>query len=358
MSGSGSSSGTGDAVVASGARLQQGLVQQLEQLERARRDRQAALADAGRTSDDALRARLRPLVQLEHRAATAAIELVDKMLARLAEDTRDPPSDTDDYRAKRRRTDDRPRPTVDRQRSRDRAAPEPPRDRRRDRSYDRSSGSDRRVRRPDNSGGTVPHRGTRDEEPPRSSSSRSIVARGSLVAARVPTAEQAEEWILATVLSYNADKNRYTVQDYELDSAERPTYTLSPRLVLYVTEPLGTASSARRRAPWDRAARPELGRGLRLLALYPGTTVFYHCTVVVPPSLNTALSGVILPPVRGVPMGPPDVGPTAPPDPATNPMYRVQFDDDGDRQVNVPAHLVVPLSRARPAPGHASQAAM
>ncbi|KAJ1731011.1 hypothetical protein LPJ61_002742 [Coemansia biformis] len=163
-----------------------------------------------------------------------------------------------------------------------------------------------------------------------------------------------EEWILATILSYSSEKNRYTVQDYELESAVRPTYVLSPRLVLYVTEPSSAAagnsssngSSNRRRALWDRTARPEMGRGLRVLALYPGTTVFYQCTVVVPPSLNSTMSGLMLPPVPGVPMGPPELGASAPPDPTANPMYRVQFDDDGGREVNVPAHLVIPLPRS------------
>ncbi|KAI8318412.1 hypothetical protein GQ54DRAFT_314511, partial [Martensiomyces pterosporus] len=34
-----------------------------------------------------------------------------------------------------------------------------------------------------------------------------------------------------------------------------------------------------------------------------------------------------------------------PPDPVRNPMYKVQFDDDDNKEMDVPAHLVITLPR-------------
>ncbi|KAJ2850410.1 hypothetical protein IWW36_001899 [Coemansia brasiliensis] len=169
------------------------------------------------------------------------------------------------------------------------------------------------------------------------SSTHSIIGKGSLVAARVATTGADEEWILATVLSY--DKHRYTVQDYDVESAVRPTYVLSPRYVLFVT-----ADPTTNKEPlWDCNINPEMAHGQRVLALYPRTTAFYQCTVVMPPSQNTAISNMPFPPAPGVPMGSADPALAAPPNPKTNPMYKVQFDDDDNKEVDVPAHLVLPL---------------
>ncbi|KAJ2557569.1 hypothetical protein EV175_001267 [Coemansia sp. RSA 1933] len=173
--------------------------------------------------------------------------------------------------------------------------------------------------------------------PPSASSRRSVdgsaqgettaIGKGSLVAARVaPAGAASEEWILATVLSYNSEKNRYTVQDDDLESPVRPTYVLSPRQVILVTSEIGGtalgATSSRRRL-WDRSRNPEMPRGQRVFALYPRTTAFYQGTVVVPPSLNASGDA----------------------DPSTNPMYRLLFDDDDGLELDVPAHFVLPVPR-------------
>ncbi|KAJ2676520.1 hypothetical protein GGI25_003555 [Coemansia spiralis] len=160
----------------------------------------------------------------------------------------------------------------------------------------------------------------------RDASSRlEIIPKGSQVAARVaPLGE--EEWILATVLSYSAEKNRYTVLDDDQESPVRPTYVLSPRLVLFVTGPAGnsnSSSSSGNSRKWDRGRSPEMAKGQRVLALYPRTTVFYQGTVVAPPSSSSALSNGENP----------------------SPVYRLLFDDDDNQEVDVPAHLVLPIPR-------------
>ncbi|KAJ2887176.1 hypothetical protein FB639_001425 [Coemansia asiatica] len=181
------------------------------------------------------------------------------------------------------------------------------------------------------------------------SSSLRPISKGSLVAVRVATAgagEQGEEWILATVLSFSSEKNRYTVQDYDLESDVRPTYVLSPRLVLFVCSEFSANPSAARRRLWDRARNPEMARGQRVLGLYPRTTAFYQGTVVLPPSLNTQPSHPSLLGAYGATLvigGEQDAA--APPDPVTNPMYKVQFDDDDVKEVDVPAHLVIPMPK-------------
>ncbi|KAJ2403037.1 hypothetical protein GGI23_000256 [Coemansia sp. RSA 2559] len=153
-----------------------------------------------------------------------------------------------------------------------------------------------------------------------------IISKGSLVAARVaPAGAASEEWILATVLSYNSEKNRYTVQDDDLESPVRPTYVLNPRQVILVTSE--TSSSSSRRRLWDRSRNPEMPRGQRVFALYPRTTAFYHGTVVIPPSLYSS----------------PEAAGGA--DPNSNPMYRLLFDDDDGLELDVPAHLVLPIPR-------------
>ncbi|KAJ2481145.1 hypothetical protein IWW47_005904, partial [Coemansia sp. RSA 2052] len=167
------------------------------------------------------------------------------------------------------------------------------------------------------------------------------IGTGCLVAARVSPSinDQAELWILATVLSYNSEKNRYTVQDDDDESADRPTYVLPARLVLFVSAEPSAATPAARRRRWDRSRNPEMPRGQRVLAMYPGTTTFYTGQVAMPPSLNTSSSPALGMASLVDPAEPP-------PDPNSNPMYRVQFDDDEEKERNVPAHLVVPQPRS------------
>ncbi|KAJ1801543.1 hypothetical protein LPJ59_000217 [Coemansia sp. RSA 2399] len=217
------------------------------------------------------------------------------------------------------------------------------------RSRERSEDSDDRLLLRSNGGSSGRRESSREQqhrisvEAPLSSSSSSslslgdysgkgtttsIISKGSLVAARVaPAGAASEEWILATVLSYNSEKNRYTVQDDDLESPVRPTYVLSPRLVILVTSETSSSSSSSRRRLWDRSRNPEMPRGQRVFALYPRTTAFYHGTVVIPPSLYSS----------------PEAAGGA--DPSTNPMYRLLFDDDDDLELDVPAHLVLPIPR-------------
>ncbi|KAJ2232408.1 hypothetical protein IWW45_004992 [Coemansia sp. RSA 485] len=261
---------------------------------------------------------------------------------------RDRDRDRERERARERGGRDRDRER-DRERGRDRER-EKERDRDRDRDRDREAADrdkDRmRKRDRDSSSRRDPSEDTTGSRS-QSVSTRPI-SKGSLVAARVATAgagEQGEEWILATVLSYSSEKNRYTVQDYDVESAVRPTYVLSPRLVLFVSSESSANPSARRRL-WDRARNPEMARGQRVLGLYPRTTAFYQGSVVLPPSLNTQPSHPSSLGAYGATLA---VGSeqdaAAPPDPVTNPMYKVQFDDDDVKEVDVPAHLVIPMPK-------------
>ncbi|ORX68172.1 hypothetical protein DL89DRAFT_294105 [Linderina pennispora] len=234
----------------------------------------------------------------ERRAAEAALKQVSALLATHTE------AEQKEHSSKRRRVDS-PSPSM----------------RRESRSRDRNTESSRSR----DSGG-------RHREP---------LAKGTYVAARVRASlEQNEEWILATVTGFNAEKGRYTVEDCDDESSVRPRYSVSARLVLFVT----AVRNGRRL--WDRSKVPEMPRQARVLALYPGTTVFYQASVVTPPMLNeTPSAGVlgVLAPPPAVPLSP---GATFVPDPALNPMYKVQFDDDDNKEMDVPAHLVIPMPRA------------
>ncbi|KAJ2367011.1 hypothetical protein H4S02_002055 [Coemansia sp. RSA 2611] len=309
----------------------------------------------------------RDLAQREQQAADAALDIVGRLLARM--DAREAEQlDAERQLAKRPRTDrhsspparaepssrgrrssragDSERPALlDRRRASD-VPPdadalrrEPRRDR--DRSRDARRSLEGHTHARDRSHDRASRRDTDDARlAPR------VISKGSLVAVRVATSggEAGEEWILATVLTYSAEKNRYTVQDYDVESPVRPTYVLSPRLVLFVTADPANAST--KKPLWNRTRNPEMARGQRVLALYPRTTAFYQCSVVVPPSRNTVISGTLFPPAPGVPMGPADPSLNAQPDPIANPMYKVQFDDDDNKEVDVPAHLVIPMPRS------------
>ncbi|PIA13578.1 hypothetical protein COEREDRAFT_83404 [Coemansia reversa NRRL 1564] len=256
------------------------LLQHLRTVEQARAEQLAALEG---TEKQSTAERVASAARREQKAADAGLAVIEKLLARVV--TAEASEDT--QHAKRRRT------------------------------------------------GEAGRRGNGRREGSSDSAARHVIRRGSLVAASVA---QTEGWILATVLAYNSEKHRYTVQDYDVESAERPTYVLPARLVRFVT------AAVPRRVPWDRSRNPEISRGRRVLALYPRTTVFYQCVVIVPPSLNNSASGVPVPPAPGVPMTPAaELNPAAPPDPVNNPMYKVRFDDDDNNEVDVPAHLVIPM---------------
>ncbi|KAJ2218973.1 hypothetical protein IW143_002882 [Coemansia sp. RSA 520] len=302
------------------------------------------------------------LAQQEQRSASSALEIVNRLLARM--EAREAEQEAERQTAKRQKMEQRSSPVCepygkDRRMSRSGdSAPNlekrrgsettEPRDWQRRGSVTREpSGRDPTGRdsRRDRSRTRDPSRNRDPSRDPRRDAPR-IISKGSLVAARVAAAgEGDEEWILATVLSFSSEKNRYTVQDYDVESPVRPTYVLSPRLVLFVTSD-PTLLSSKKKPLWDKLRNPEMPRGQRVLALYPRTTAFYQCLVVVPPSLNTSVSSMLFPPAPGVPMGPADPSLGAPPDPTANPMYKVQFDDDNGNLVDVPAHLVIPMMRS------------
>ncbi|SAL98106.1 hypothetical protein [Absidia glauca] len=114
---------------------------------------------------------------------------------------------------------------------------------------------------------------------------------GTLVAARQPTQKDArnDEWILARVLQFHPDKNKYHVEDVDRDDfGETQHYMLLPRQLIPI--------------PDRNDHRPEYPTGRHVLALYPGTTCFYKAIVVVPPSKNKDVVGT----------------------------YKVQFEDDNN----------------------------
>ncbi|KAI8638709.1 SGF29 tudor-like domain-containing protein [Parasitella parasitica] len=129
-----------------------------------------------------------------------------------------------------------------------------------------------------------------------------IFVKGTTVAARQPKEkDKSEEWILAVVLQYYADKNKYQVEDVDQDDyGEKQRYMLSPRYVI----PVLSSEAAK--------ASPEIPAQQDVLALYPGTTCFYKATVIAPPSKGKDIKN-----------------------------YRVQFEDDNDEVKYVmPEHVL------------------
>ncbi|KAF9381725.1 hypothetical protein CPB97_007607 [Podila verticillata] len=141
-----------------------------------------------------------------------------------------------------------------------------------------------------------------------STESNGIIPVGHQVAARTPKdKDKQEEWILARVLNYSAEKNKYRVEDDEADdSGKKMTYTLSTRSVIMIVD--------------DQDAVPEFPAGHTVLALYPSTTCFYKAVVVQPPSKNK--------------------------DYAT-PVYRIKFDDDGGNERTAPPRMVLDMPKAK-----------
>ncbi|KAI9363843.1 SGF29 tudor-like domain-containing protein [Pilaira anomala] len=103
----------------------------------------------------------------------------------------------------------------------------------------------------------------------------SILPYGTSVAARQPKQkDKNEEWILAVVLSYHTEKNKYQVEDVDQDDfGQKQRYMLQPRNIIPIPDA-------------DEAAKghTELNSGQDVLALYPGTTCFYRAKIVSAPS--------------------------------------------------------------------------
>ncbi|GAA5810080.1 hypothetical protein MFLAVUS_003498 [Mucor flavus] len=129
-----------------------------------------------------------------------------------------------------------------------------------------------------------------------------IITRGTTVAARQPKEkDKNEEWILAVVLQYHPDKNKYQVEDVDQDDfGEKQRYMLPPRYVI----PVKSSEEAK--------LSPEIPAYQDVLALYPGTTCFYKATVIAPPSKSKEIKN-----------------------------YRVQFEDDNDEvKYIMPEHVI------------------
>lgn len=120
--------------------------------------------------------------------------------------------------------------------------------------------------------GSLSKNGSRNQ-----SSAKSPIAIGSAVAAKMlDSKETVEVWILATVIHYNPDRNKYQVEDVEADEAdgENHKYILSARYVLQLPKDKNLS--------YDN----ELSIGQEVLALYPNTSCFYKAVVLSPPSKN------------------------------------------------------------------------
>ncbi|KAF9438922.1 hypothetical protein BGZ76_002921 [Entomortierella beljakovae] len=132
-----------------------------------------------------------------------------------------------------------------------------------------------------------------------------IIPIGHQVAARTPKDKnKVEEWILAKVLEYNADKNRYYVEDEDDENGEKMKYHLSARSVIMIA---------------DEDDIPEFPAGHTVLALYPSTTCFYKAIVIQPPSKNKDQS----------------------------PLYRIKFDDDEGNERTAPPRMVLDMPKLK-----------
>ncbi|KAG0258307.1 SAGA HAT/Core module component [Mortierella polycephala] len=142
-----------------------------------------------------------------------------------------------------------------------------------------------------------------------------VIPVGHQVAARTPKDKnKQEEWILARVLSYSAEKNKlrsnrwiYVVEDDEADDyGKKMTYSLSARSVIMIAD--------------DQDSVPEFPAGHTVLALYPSTTCFYKAIVVQPPSKNKDNA---------------------------SPVYRIKFDDDEGNERTAPPRMVLDMPKLK-----------
>ncbi|KAI9316031.1 SGF29 tudor-like domain-containing protein [Dichotomocladium elegans] len=103
-----------------------------------------------------------------------------------------------------------------------------------------------------------------------------VILPGTTVAARQPNKkDKNEEWILAVVISFLSEKNKYHVEDVEQDEyGQKQRYWIPARSVITVPD------------SYEIRQLPEIKIGQDVLALYPGTTCFYKATVILPPKQN------------------------------------------------------------------------
>ncbi|KAJ1929082.1 hypothetical protein IWQ60_001483 [Tieghemiomyces parasiticus] len=153
---------------------------------------------------------------------------------------------------------------------------------------------------------------------------------GTVVAAKTSKPkDKTEEWILAAVTQFHADKNRYEVEDVVKDeSGVKPKYTLSGRNLIPLPHPVplspnGTTVSSTLTAQRQRAL-PKTSRQFQpkqsVLALYPNTTCFYRATILA--HLDQDASS-------------PNFG-----------TYQLRFEDDGDVEHRVHHNMVLDIQRS------------
>ncbi|KAK9727791.1 hypothetical protein K7432_001567 [Basidiobolus ranarum] len=136
-----------------------------------------------------------------------------------------------------------------------------------------------------------------------------IIPKRSYVAAKTPRIkDKSQEWILAVVLQYFPEKNKYQVEDADVDeNGKRMRYNLPPRNIIPLPEEAVLEEY------------PEFDINHVVLALYPNTTCFYKAIVVLPPSKVK--------------------------DKEYPGSYRVSFEDDDDVDRFIPAIYVVEMPK-------------
>ncbi|KAG1219408.1 hypothetical protein G6F35_007513 [Rhizopus arrhizus] len=108
-----------------------------------------------------------------------------------------------------------------------------------------------------------------------------------------------DEWILAVVVQYYPDRNKYQVEDVDEDGGKQ-YHMLSPKYLIPVPTPKEAENA------------PEIPANQDVLALYPGTTCFYKAIVISPPNKSKDIKN-----------------------------YRVQFEDDNNQVKQVaPEHVL------------------
>ncbi|ESO95370.1 hypothetical protein LOTGIDRAFT_215012 [Lottia gigantea] len=100
-----------------------------------------------------------------------------------------------------------------------------------------------------------------------------VARSGDKVAARVKGTDGEENWILAEVVSFNANTNKYEVDDIDAEEGKE-RHTISKRRV--VPLPIWKANP-------DTDPEALFPKGTLMLALYPQTTCFYRAVVEIPP---------------------------------------------------------------------------
>ncbi|KAG1050576.1 hypothetical protein G6F43_007167 [Rhizopus delemar] len=124
-----------------------------------------------------------------------------------------------------------------------------------------------------------------------------IFTKGTTVAAKQP--DRNDEWILAVVVQYYPDRNKYQVEDVDEDGGKQ-YHMLSPKYLIPVPTPKEAENA------------PEIPANQDVLALYPGTTCFYKAIVISPPNKSKDIKN-----------------------------YRVQFEDDNNQVKQVaPEHVL------------------